>query len=34
MNNWDLNDSFDKFGSAYIKSYDENNIARIFNNLS
>ena len=28
MNNWDLNDSFDKLGSAYIKSYDEtNNIA-------
>jgi hypothetical protein len=28
MNNWDLNDSFDKFGSAYFKSYDEtNNIA-------
>ena len=35
MNNWDLNDSFDKLGSAYIKSYDEtNNIAldfRLFN---
>ena len=28
MNNWDLNDSFDKFSSAYFKSYDEtNNIA-------
>ena len=28
MENWDLNDSFDKLGSAYIKSYDEtNNIA-------
>ena len=28
MDNWDINDSFDKFGSAYIKSYDEiNNIA-------
>ena len=28
MNNWDLNDSFDKLGSAYINSYDEtNNIA-------
>ena len=27
MNNWDLNDSFDKLGSAYIKSYDETNIA-------
>ena len=28
MNNWDLNDSFDKLGSAYFKSYDEtNNIA-------
>ena len=28
MNNWDLNDSFDKFSSAYVKSYDEtNNIA-------
>ena len=28
MDNWDLNDSFDKLGSAYIKSYDEtNNIA-------
>ena len=25
MNNWDLNDSFDKLGSAYIKSYDETN---------
>ena len=28
MNNWDLNNSFDKFSSAYVKSYDEtNNIA-------
>ena len=28
MENWDFNDSFDKLGSAYIKSYDEaNNIA-------
>ena len=28
MENWDLNDSFDKLSSAYIKSYDEtNNIA-------
>ena len=28
MENWDLNDSFDKLGSAYIKAYDEeNNIA-------
>ena len=27
MNNWDLNDSFDKFSSAYVKSYDANNIA-------
>ena len=28
MENWDLNDSFDKLGSAYLKSYDEtNNIA-------
>ena len=28
MNNWDLHDSFDKFSSAYFKSYDEtNNIA-------
>ena len=28
MENWDLNDSFDKLGIAYIKSYDEtNNIA-------
>ena len=28
MENWELNDSFDKLGSAYIKSYDEtNNIA-------
>ena len=28
MNNWDLNDSFDKLSSAYFKSYDEtNNIA-------
>ena len=28
MNNWDLNDSFDKFSSACFKSYDEtNNIA-------
>ena len=28
MNNWDLNESFDKFSSAYFKSYDEtNNIA-------
>ena len=28
MNIWDLNDSFDKLGSAYIKSYDQiNNIA-------
>ena len=28
MENWDLNDSFDKLGSAYFKSYDEtNNIA-------
>ena len=28
MENWDLSDSFDKLGSAYIKSYDEtNNIA-------
>ena len=23
MNNWDLNESFDKFSSAYFKSYDE-----------
>ena len=23
MNNWYLNDSFDKLGSAYFKSYDE-----------
>ena len=28
MNNWDINDTFDKMGSAYFKSYDEtNNIA-------
>ena len=28
MENWDLNDSYDKFSSAYFKSYDEtNNIA-------
>ena len=28
MENFDLNPSFDKLGSAYIKSYDEtNNIA-------
>ena len=28
MDNWDLNDSFDKLGSAYVKSFDlENNIA-------
>ena len=28
MNNWDLNDSFDKFSSAYFKSYgEEKNIA-------
>ena len=28
MYNWDLNESFDKMGSAYFKSYDEtNNIA-------
>ena len=25
MNNWDLNNSFDKLGSAYIKTYDETN---------
>ena len=25
MNNWDLNDSFYKFSSAYFKSYDETN---------
>ena len=28
LNNWDLNDSFDKLGSACVKSFDlENNIA-------
>ena len=28
MDNWDLNESFDKMGSAYFQSYDEtNNIA-------
>ena len=28
MDNWDINESFDKMGSAYFKSYDEtNNIA-------
>ena len=28
MDNWDLNESFDKMGSAYFRSYDEtNNIA-------
>ena len=28
MQNWDLNESFDKMGSAYFQSYDEiNNIA-------
>ena len=25
MDNWDLNESFDKMGSAYFKSYDETN---------
>ena len=28
MNNWDLNESFDKFSSLYFKAYNEtNNIA-------
>ena len=28
MNNWALDNTFDKFSSAYVKSYDEtNNIA-------
>ena len=28
MDNWDINESFDKMGSAYFQSYDEtNNIA-------
>ena len=28
MDNWDINESFDKMGSAYFKSYDKtNNIA-------
>ena len=32
MENWDLNDSFDKLGSAYFKSYDEtNDNFRLFN---
>ena len=25
MDNWDINDSFDKMGSAYFRSYDETN---------
>ena len=25
MDNWDFNESFDKMGSAYFKSYDETN---------